>query len=72
MKILEQKNLIIEEKTLSGLAWVEWRGQRKLSIDWKMKQYKLPSLNNRACRLKKNEQNLRDIWDYNEDLKLES
>lgn len=35
-------------------------GPRKESVNWKVKQ-KLPNLSNKENRLKKNEQNLRDL-----------
>ena len=46
----------------------EWRGQRKESVNLKTEQEKLLNLNNREKLdwRKKNEQSLRDMWDYNQ------
>lgn len=42
----------------------EWKGQKKESVNYKTKQQKLSNFNNKEKKNQKNEQHLRDLWDY--------
>lgn len=72
MEILGLKNMIIEinnnKKMLSDVLNSRLEGTEEKIIDLEIVQQKLSNLNNREKTDLKNEQSLKDLWDYKKNL----